>query len=73
MTKKESKGRFSFGSGGVISIDAVRIEDEGEYICTAQNNGGKVTRKAVLYVRGKIDRCVFVIQLKVRISKESKK
>lgn len=52
VTKKESRGRYSFGSGGVINIDAVRIEDEGEYICTARNNGGKVTRKAILYVRG---------------------
>ena len=45
------EGSYSISGNGVINIDRVRETDEGEYTCTARNDGGEVAAKAVLYVR----------------------
>lgn len=47
----EDEGSYSMSGNGVLTIDRVRIKDEGEYICTGRNSGGEISRKAVLYVR----------------------
>ncbi len=51
---KSIESRYSFNGQGIMKIRNVRIEDEGEYSCNARNIGGEVSRKAMLYVRGKI-------------------
>ena len=50
---QESNNRYAFTSKGSLYIPVAETEDEGEYICSAQNTGGVSTMTAVLYVRGK--------------------
>ena len=47
----EEERSYTISGNGIINIDRARITDEGEYACTARNDGGEVASKAVLYVR----------------------
>ncbi|GFQ77560.1 basement membrane-specific heparan sulfate proteoglycan core protein, partial [Trichonephila clavata] len=38
--------------GGVIKFNRVTLDEEGTYICTAENFGGRVTAQAVLQIQG---------------------
>ncbi|CAL8147958.1 unnamed protein product [Orchesella dallaii] len=38
--------------GGILRIASVRKSDEAEYICTARNNQGTESQRAILYVQG---------------------
>eukprot|EP00794_Sanderia_malayensis_P015275 gene15275-16851_t len=42
---------YYINSEGVMKINSVRVEDEGQYSCTASNVAGKTTRRAMLYVK----------------------
>ncbi|GFS51261.1 basement membrane-specific heparan sulfate proteoglycan core protein [Trichonephila inaurata madagascariensis] len=39
-------------NGGVIRFNRVTGDEEGTYICTAENSGGRVTAQAVLQIQG---------------------
>ncbi|GFR30669.1 pikachurin, partial [Trichonephila clavata] len=39
-------------NGGVIKFNRVTLDEEGTYICTAENFGGRVTAQAVLQIQG---------------------
>ena len=40
--------------GAYLRLKHIQSEDEGDYICTAKNDGGVVRRRGLLYVRGNI-------------------
>lgn len=46
-----SSGKFSVSDGGILRIDNVQLDDEGDYICHALNNAGQANASARLRVR----------------------
>ena len=50
--KQDEGFRYIYSNNGVLSIGNVRDNDEGEYVCTARNKVGEISRKAILFVRG---------------------
>ena len=37
-----------------LKLENIQSDDEGDYICTAENRGGKVIQRGLLYVRGTV-------------------
>ena len=40
--------------GDLLEVKNVQLDDEGQYFCTATNQGGTVSSRSVLYVRGTV-------------------
>lgn len=38
--------------GAYLRLERIQSDDEGDYVCTAENDGGVVKRRGLLYVRG---------------------
>ena len=61
-TQETESGRYSLVSGGSLVIEAVRLDDNGAYICHAKNEAGEDYQKIVLNV---------VMKAKIEIIREN--